>query len=731
MKHLFKIFNLSSIFLFSALTITSCSTTKETSLDNYSWIDPDTVTAGKFDMGKMWTFEYPPTNYFKEEYSFTPSQQWFDHVRMSALRFADYCSASFVSADGLIMTNDHCARESIVEVQNEGEDLSKNGFYAEIIEEERTVPGLYVDQLVLIKDITSEVQAEIDKGGTEREKLMNEDLTVREIEAREAEATGLEVFVVPLYNGGKYSLYGYKRYTDVRLVFVPESQIGFFGGDPDNFTYPRYNLDCSFFRVYDDEGMPLETENYFKWSPTGAVPGEPVFVVGNPGSTERLKTISQLEYFRDVQYPRTLDMIDGLISINNDMIKENPDKEDELTVELLRYQNSQKAYKGMLKGLRDPVLMQRKKDFEKNFKEAVKSNPRLNQKYGNLWDDIDEAESELKNVSNELFAISLNPLSTPEYFYIAKDVLNAAEELKLPESRRTAGYGESEIDSTISDIFPPDFNYSYNNKLLQMKIELMIKYLGREHPLVKKFTNGLNAPEAVDYLIKNSHVTSPERVKSLIRKGPDAILKSDDPFIYFHSYAADKQSSLQSRLSLLVSKGELAERALGKALFEVYGTSIPPDATFTLRISDGVIKGFPYNGTVAPPMVTFYGLYDRYYSFDKEHPWNLPERWQNPPQDFDLEVPFNFVSTNDIIGGSSGSPVINKNAEIVGLAFDGNIQSLPGNFIFREEENRMVSVHSLGMIEALQKIYNAERLTDELLSGKVTADTSTVNLEAN
>jgi hypothetical protein len=729
MKNL-RTFNIYGIFLFAALTIIGCSATKEASVKTYGWIDPDTITAGKFDMGKMWTFEYPPTDYFKDEYSFTPSQQWFDHARMSALRFADYCSASFVSADGLIMTNDHCARESIVEVQKEGEDLSENGFYAETLEDERTVPGLYVDQLVLIRDVTSEIQAEIDKGKTEREKLMNEDAAISEIEYRESEANSLEVSVVPLYNGGKYSLYGYKRYTDVRLVFVPESQIGFFGGDPDNFTYPRYNLDCSFFRVYNEEGVPLETDNFFKWSPKGVVPGEPVFVVGNPGSTERLKTVSQLEYFRDVQYPQTLDKINGLISIYNDMIKENPDKEDELTVGLLRYQNSQKAYKGILEGLRNPVLMHRKKDFEKKFKQTVKSNPRLNQKYGNLWDDIDKAESELKNTSNELFAISLDPLTTPEYFYISKDILNLAEELKLPESRRSEGYKKSEIDSTIEEIFPSDFDYSYNNKLLKMKLELMIKYLGREHPLVKKFTNGLNATEAADYLIKNSQFTSAERVKSLIGKGPDAVLKSNDPFVFFHNYSEERLSSLKSRLSTLLSKGEIAERSLGKALFEVYGTSIPPDATFTLRISDGVVKGFPYNGTVAPPIVTFYGLYDRYYSFNKAHPWDLPERWHDP-KDLELELPFNFVSTNDIIGGSSGSPVINKNAEIVGLAFDGNIQSLPGNFIFREEENRLVSVHSLGMIEALQKIYNAERLTEELLSGKVTADTSTVNLEIN
>lgn len=724
MKNLIGKYSLSFLFLFASLLAAGCSAAKEPSLNMYGWIDPDTITAGKFDMGKMWTFEYPPTDYFNREYHFTPSQQWFDHVRLSALRFADYCSASFVSADGLIMTNDHCARESIIDVQKEGENLSRNGFYAAAMEEERTVPGLYVDQLVLIKDVTSEIQAEISKGRNASEKLMNEDLIVREIENREADTTGLEVSVVPLYNGGKYSLYGYKRYTDIRLVFAPESQIGFFGGDQDNFTYPRYNLDCSFFRVYDNEGKPVESDDYFKWSTQGPAPGEPVFVVGNPGTTQRLNTVSQLEYMRDIQYPRTLDMIEGLISIYNDMIKENPGKEDELTVELLSYQNSRKAYKGMLDGLRDPVLMQRKKDFEKKFKEAVMSNPALDKEYGNIWDDIDDAQAELKRTSNELFAVSLNSLSTPEYFFIAKSLLDMTDELKNPESRKSEW-----IDTTISELFPDDFDYSYNNELLEMKLKLWMKYLGNEHPLVKKFTNGLNARQSVEYLVKNSEVTSPEKVKALIRKGPDAILNSDDPFIYFYYYAAEKQGSLQSKLSSLLTKGDLAERQLGIALFEVYGTEVPPDATFTLRISDGVVKGFPYNGTIAPPIVTFYGLYDRFYSFGKESPWDLPEKWSDP-KNLQLDIPFNFVSTNDITGGNSGSPVINKNAEIVGLAFDGNIQSLPGSFIFREEENRMVAVHSQGMVEALQKIYSAYRVTEELLSGKITADSSAVSAVA-
>ncbi|HUX93377.1 MAG TPA: S46 family peptidase, partial [Ignavibacteriaceae bacterium] len=272
-----------AIFLF----IAGCSSTGQMQKENISakgnesWLNLDTVKAGKFDTGKMWTFDYPPKAYFEKEYNFDPSDKWLDNVRMSALRFANYCSASFVSADGLVMTNHHCGRESVAEVTKKGEDLFDNGFYAKTLADERPVPGLYVDQLVLIKDITPDIQTAIDSGKTPEEKVANEKKAISEIEKKEGEATKLRIQVVKLFNGGKYSLYGYKRYTDVRLVFSPEAALGYFGGDNDNFTYPRYDLDCNFFRVYEN-GKPLKTEHYFHWSPQGAEPGEPVFVVGNP-----------------------------------------------------------------------------------------------------------------------------------------------------------------------------------------------------------------------------------------------------------------------------------------------------------------------------------------------------------------------------------------------------------------------------------------------------------------
>lgn len=686
---------------------------------NADWMNLDTVKAGKFDNGKMWTFEYPPMDYFSQAYNFQPDEAWFEHIRMSALRFANYCSASFVSADGLVMTNHHCARQSITQVTREGEDLHVNGFIAETLQDERPVPGLYVDQLVLFKDVTDEVIDAINEGKTDEERSKLEGEIISKIEEREAAATGLEVAITPLYNGGRYSLYGYKRYTDVRLVLAPEDQLGFFGGDPDNFTYPRFNLDCTFFRVYDENGNPLKTDHYFKWSQNGAKVGEPVFVVGNPGNTDRLNTVAQLEYARDIQYPRTISLLNSLSNIYSEMLKKDPSKKAQLQDMIFSFENSKKAIGGILEGLRNPVLMQRKRDFEKTFRASVDADPELKSKYGHLWDKIADSRKQLSDVSNKNFALTLNRLSTPQYFFIADEVISIAENLKLPESERNDLYVGDELDNTLASLFPEDFDADMNKMLLEDKINSLVKYLGKDDPLVKRFTGGKEGKEAVEYVLKNSSITNLDDVKDLLADGPDEVLKGEDPFIYFMLNSKDRAKEYSKKVNELVDVESAYSQQLGVALFNVYGTSIPPDATFTLRLADGVVEGFPYNGTYAQPFTTFFGLYDRYYGQGKEFPWSLPERWTPPPADLDLSTPFNFVSTNDIIGGNSGSPVINKNAEVVGLAFDGNIQGLPGNFIFRTEENRTVSVHSSGMYEAIDKIYRLKRLSSELKAGKI------------
>jgi len=682
------------------------------------WIDLDSVQAGRFDTGKMWTFEYPPTDYFSEEYGFTPDKEWYKHVQLATLKFADYCSASFVSADGLIMTNHHCARESVTEIMSDGEDLHKDGFIAWNLEDERPVPGLFVEQCIGIEDVTEEIHKALEYAESDSERLTIETEKILEIESRYQNDDETFAKVTPLYFGGKYSLYFYKRYNDVRIVFAPESQAGYFGGDYDNFTYPRYNLDCSFFRVYDRDGNPLKVDHYFKWSENGAEPGEVVFVPGNPGSTTRLNTVAQLEYARDYTYPQTIQLVESFIEFLEGIIKEDPEASNYLNDQLLNYFNSKKAYQGMLDGLQDPVLMQKKRDFEKTLKEKVQSNDELNKKYGSLWSEMENALSEMIELSNEQSALSYDSFDSPEYFSIATQLIQIAEDLKLSDSDSSYAYTDDELNETINALMPEDFDFDKNNELLKNKIDLLYEKFGDDE-FMHKFANGKTGDEAVEDILSRSILTSTEKMKKIVKGGPDALLKSGDPFIEFINYSDQKEQLISIRMNVLLTIEESTNQKLGRVLFEVYGTSIPPDATFTLRLSDGVVKGFDYNGTEAPPITTFYGMLDRYYSFDGKFPWELHERWLDAPEEFDFSTPFNFVTTNDVIGGNSGSPIINRNADFVGVAFDGNIQSLPGDFIYDPDLNRTVGLHSAGMLEAIKDLYQFERLAEELVNSQL------------
>ncbi len=715
-KRLFISF-LASLVFWAAFQ--GCTTTDKCSLQSSSAVKLDTVKSGRFDTGKMWTFDFPPKEYFKQEYNFAPNDEWFEHTRKAALRFATYCSASFVSGDGLIMTNHHCARESVTEIEKDSEDFHENGFTSMTIEEERKVPGLFVDQLVLMKDVTPEMQGAFDQGKTDDEKIKNRDSKKQELEDKYKTETGLQCSVINFYNGGKYSLYGYKRYSDIRLVFAPETQMGFFGGDPDNFTYPRYALDCSFFRAYDENEKPLKTDNFYHWSENGAAEGDAIFVVGNPGRTNRLWTVSQLEYARDISYPLTMMYLDGMVQIYSELVAESiPEKKAALEDKLFSMANSQKAYKGILNGLRDEVLFQKKRDFEKTFKNAVQSKPELNKTYGDLWDKIASLRAEMRKVTyqNAAYNFSRNP---SQYFTIAKNLIEYAAQMKMPVDKRDSRYSDENIEKTKAAIFPANFDESMAKKSLNLNFLMLTYMLGADNQLIKNLTGGKSGKDAAAYTLSISQVTTKEKAMALAEKGPDAIFSSNDPFIGYALMTKERGKEFSEQMKNLSDKEADLSQQLGRAIFEVYGTNIPPDATFTLRIADGVVKGYDYNGTTAPAFTTFYGLYDRYNSFGKKFPFNLPKRWQTAPPEFDLRTPMDFVSTADIIGGNSGSPIINKNAEVIGLAFDGNIESLPGQFIFTTESNRTVGVHSAGIIEAIRNMYKFNRLSEELKTGHI------------
>nr|BCX00917.1 MAG: dipeptidyl-peptidase [Bacteroidota bacterium] len=670
----------------------------------------DTVRAGRFDTGKMWTFDDPPVEYFAQRYGFRPTEEWLRHVRMAALRFATYCSASFVSPDGLVMTNHHCARDAAAAVSRPGENLVQNGFYARTLEEERRVPNLFVDQLVLIEDVTRRIERAMAGARTDEERLRAQEAEIRAIEEEYRQRTGLEIQVVSFYNGARFSVYGYKRYRDVRLVFLPELELGYFGGDPDNFTYPRYAFDCAFFRVYDEQGQPLRTEHFFRFNPRGAEEGEPVFVVGNPGRTSRLNTVAQLEFRRDLALPYTLEYLKRRSAILQGVLRRLGEPNPELENQLFSIENTIKAFTGQLRGLRDPYLMARKRAFERDFRRAVEANPTLRSRYGGIWEEIARIRMELRRYYPDLFVFQTQGIGRSQTLALAQAMAAYAHQIQ-------ANASTAEIENRRSRIrnWPAPSDRELEANWLEAHLEEARRILGPEDPYVRAALGDRSPQEAARALLSRSRIWDRSYRDSLLEAGSEAILRASDPALLLGRLAEPRLRAAQEANARLASREQVLAGELARALFEVYGSQIPPDATFTLRLADGVVRGYPYNGTLAPHKTTFYGLYDRFRSFDQKAPWSLPERWHHPPPEFDLGTPLNFVSTNDIIGGNSGSPVINRQAEVVGLIFDGNIESLPGEFIYTEETSRAVSVHAGGIIAALRHIYQAERLVRELL----------------
>jgi len=659
----------------------------------------------KFDIGKMWTFESAPVDYFAQTYNFRPTKEWLDNVRLSSIRFGTGCSSSFISEDGLVMTNHHCGRGYVTQISLPGEKLSETGFIAATLNDERQVPGLYVDQLIKVIDVTKEVQDAMELGNTDAEKSKLKTEKIKEIETKYSSELSLKCNVITFYNGGMYSLYCYKRYSDVRLVFAPENYVAHFGGDPDNFTYPRYDFDCMFFRVYEN-GKPMKTQNYFKWSKNGATVGEPLFCIGNPGSTERLKTFAQLEFARDFTVPARLESLDFMCEFLINFLDKYPDRKQRYQDGLFSNQNSQKVFIGQIKALNDNIMMTRKKDFEDHIKSKVNENPELKSKYGNVWSEIEKALSEYRLIYNELAGYELIQRNVSKYFTAAKLIF------------KNANAGKEIQDSLINNIYDK-FDPEYNNGLLEKEIDIILTKLGRENIAVKNVFGNKSKNEIVEYILANSYLVSKEKALELSKKSSQEILSSDDPLIKFLSYAKPRYDELLAKQKDIQARVDVNSAMFGRVLFDIYGTTIPPDATLTLRISDGVIKSYPYNGTIAPPFTTFYGIFDRYYSHGKKYPWLLPERWINHPKEFNLSTQYNLATTNDIIGGNSGSPLINANAEVVGLVFDGNIESLPGRYIYTTELNRTVAIDSRGLMEAIKNLYKATRLSDEIANGKI------------
>ncbi|CAN5875545.1 S46 family peptidase [soil metagenome] len=667
----------------------------------------DTIRARPFDTGRMWTFDFPPLDYLQRTYNFRPTQAWLDNMRMSALRFATWCSASFVSPEGLVLTNHHCAVPTLAGVQRTGEDLLTNGFQANTRAAERRVPDLFVEQLVTIEDVTDRMNAAFAGQGTEQERTARQQALRTELQ-RPDTANRMRYQVVEFYNGGRYSRYGYKRFDDVRLVFAPEQQIAFFCGDPDNFNYPRYALDMALYRVYDENGRPFRAPNYLRWSAQGAREGEPVFVVGNPGSTQRQFTNAQLEYLRDVQQTSQLAVLRARRDAIRQIGAQNEARRLELRDQLFSIENSIKAIEGRYQGAQDPALFGRKVAFERDFRAAVAKNPELQGRYGALWDSLTAIQAEKRQLAPGLL---YNAYLTAGPLGQAIALVRAAE---MPNNQqlRTAALAAD----------------PRSREEQTMELAALLRVAQQNVPNDQLLTTVLagRTPEvAAREMVTGYTLADTTARQRLLAGGSAAVAASSDPVIRIAREVLPTVSTRQQQMAALTQRETLRRNELGRAFYAVYGTAVPPDATFTLRLADGVVKGFEANGTVHPPKTTFYGLYNRSLGFNNQGDFSLPPRWARPAPGFNLQTPYNFVSTNDIIGGNSGSPVVNQNSEVVGLAFDGNLHSLPGSFIFDETQNRTISVHSAGMLESLRSVYRAQHLVNELMSGRTAAPRAT------
>jgi hypothetical protein len=664
--------------------------------------------AGRADEG-MWTYNNFPKAAVKQKYKVDVTDELLDHLRLSSVRFNNGGSGSFVSPTGLVMTNHHVGADCIHKLGHADKDLVQTGFYAKTHDEEIKCPDLELNVLVDISDVTKDVQSVAKPGMSDAAVNKAQKEKMSALEKACADKTHDRCDVVTLYQGGVYNLYTYKKYTDVRLVFAPEFQTAFFGGDPDNFEYPRYDLDVAYFRVYDN-GSAVAPEHYLKWSPNGARDGELVFVSGNPGRTSRLDTFAELEFMRDYAYPFALErygrMHDTLVAYSNKGAEEARQAERKL----FGVMNSLKAINGREAGLKDEKIMAKKRADEEALKKQLAKDPQ----YAMIWDHVAADEHKWEPTFRRYeFEESLHLGS--QLMGFADDLVRLVVEKQKPNGERLREYRDSALPSLDLKLFSPAPIFpALDEALMVSTLEWMVKDLGATDPYVVKVLAGKTPAARAHELIAGTKLTDPAFRKQLAAS-KDAVWKSNDPMIVLaRTLDPDRRALRKLHDDTIEATEKHNHELLARGMFAAKGTSMYPDATFTLRLSYGKVAGYMQNGKKIPAMTNIAGLYARSAKAGDKAPWNLPERWVEKKSKVNGRVPLDFVSTNDIIGGNSGSPAINAKGEVVGLIFDGNIQSLVGDFIYDDTQNRAVSVHSAALIEALRHVYDAGALADEL-----------------
>lgn len=665
----------------------------------------------------MWLFNQPPRQLLKERYQFDTTDAWLNHLQKSSVRFNSGGSGSFVSEDGLLISNHHVGADALQKLSTKDKNYLHDGFYAKTQAGEIECLDLELNVLQSIEDVTARVNAAVPKDTDAGTAFAARRKVIAEIEKESLDRTGLRSDVVTLWQGGAYHLYRYKRYTDVRLVFAPEQQTAFYGGDPDNFEYPRYDLDICLFRAYEN-GQPAKVKDYLKFSPAGPHDGELVFVSGHPGHTSRLNTVDELEYARDHAFPETLNILKRREVLLGNWSARNPENARRARDDYFGAQNSRKAIDGRLAGLLDPELFGAKIRAEADFKAQLAGKTEFADALA-AYDKIGGATKTLAAQAVRHSLLEGGQAFNCDGFYFARILLRAGDERPKPNGDRLREFSDSGKTSLELALFSekPIYN-DFEILLLTDSLTYFATRLGADDPLVQKVLAGKSPAERAVELIMGTKVRDVEFRKKLYNGGAAAVSAANDPMIEVARLVDTDARALRKVQEEQTEVRQQAHAAIANARNALLGTSGYPDATFTLRLAIGTVKGYEENGAPVPALTTFAGLYERAKEMNNRPPFDLPPLWEKRKSHLDLNTPFNFVSTCDIIGGNSGSPVVNRAGEFVGIIFDGNLQSLPWDDAYSDKQGRATSVDSAAILEALNKVYRVKALANELLSGR-------------
>ena len=669
----------------------------------------------------MWLFTNPPKEKIAKKYHFEITQPWLDHLRLSSSR-APGGSSEFVSPDGLLMTNHHVAQACIHDLSSNGKDYMKDGFYAPTREQEPKCPGIEFLVLTDITDVTEKIHGAVTAGMSSADagKATRSAMAATE---KACSTEGFKCDVVTLYAGAIYHLYKYKKYDDVRLVFAPEFDMAFFGGDPDNFTYPRYDLDITFFRMYED-GKPAHTENYLKFAKQGVKEGDLVFVSGHPGGTSRLLTVTQLEFLRDVQYPWATKNLDRRAKLLLDFAKQGPEQAREAEHDLFGIQNSLKAYTGYNTFFSNKEGVEKKKADEKQFRDYVAANADRKKEFGDPWGEIDEAEKTMRDIYFDYNYVEMMAGFRSSLATDARFLVRAAHERAKANDERLRGYTDAALATTAHRVLSPTPEYKDLDKAMLADSFADFQEQQPNNPSLAKALAGKSPKERAAELIDGTKLDDPAVRKQLYEGGQAAIDASTDPLIVFmRSVEADALTVRKKYDDEVEPKLRDGGMKVAKVRFAIFGQTQPPDATFTLRLSYGQVKGYEESGKHIAWDTTMDGAYKHADEHGNKAPYELPKSWMNAKGKFNGATPFDVVNTSDIIGGNSGSPVVNTKGELVGIIFDGDIESLPWNFLYDDVQGRAVNVDSRAILESLDKIYHADGLYKEIMSASGAAET--------